>query len=563
MSILVLSDALTELPPSISVMQSELGEAGGFSPAFLSDLKVGESDHLLFSSESVHLSPNLGQAFVQEPFLTEKTIATHQLFQEENLRTLLGGNQVLTCKEEVLGTTVRSHLLNQLKVQESDLEKILSLLKDSYPHYHEAAVLYLKQKSYLNVVAFYMEASLAQEFARMVQRVAKSFFDTFDLAKVDVSRLRSLRHFFPFLFTAFVSAPPSLQVKRIGSVSILHPSTDLFLPLWKEEATAVVFAANEKFAPALGVCMNSLLEHTDPSHFYDIIVLESDITEFSKARLELLVSRFGQAKLRFFNPKALLAGRQLQKNPADHISMETYYRFLIADILPQYSKVLYLDCDTVILEDVAKLAAVDLRGKVLGAAIDVEIPALAGGLDPDLGPYLSKVIGLGEGEAYHQAGVLVLDLIKMRSLHSVDEWIGLAGERKYRYNDQDILNKECRGRYYTLPMEWNLVVDCNHRRLPIIEAGPYPVLQEYLEARRHPKLVHYAGFEKPWDAPDSDFSHLFWHYARTSEFYDRLLAMVQTSTASPGKESLLLRLFPRGSKRRSFAKRLFYRTTGS
>jgi lipopolysaccharide biosynthesis glycosyltransferase len=130
-------------------------------------------------------------------------------------------------------------------------------------------------------------------------------------------------------------------------------------------------------------------------------------------------------------------------------------------------------------------------------------------------------------------------------------------------DDQDILNKECRGLYHTLPMEWNLVVDCNHRRLPIIEAGPYSVLQEYREARRHPKIVHYAGFEKPWDAPDSDFADVFWHYARTSEFYDRLLVMVQVSSASPRKQSLLMRLFPRGSKRRAFAKRLFYRTTGS
>ncbi|NCC12874.1 MAG: DUF4422 domain-containing protein [Spirochaetia bacterium] len=563
MSILVLSDALTELPPSLSVIQSEIGEAGGFSPDFLSDLKIGEADHLLLSSEAVHLSPNLEQAFVQESYLTEKAIAIHHLFHEESLRTLLGDNQVLTCKEEVLATTVRLHLLKQLKVHESDLQNVLSLLKDLYPHYHEAALAYLEQKSYLNVVAFYMQASLAQEFARMVQSVAKSFFDNFDFAKVDAGRVRSLRTFFPLLFTAFLNAPPSLRVKRLGSVSILNASTELSLPQWKEGAITVVFASNEKFAPALGVCMNSLLEHTDPSRFYDIIVLESDISEFSKARLELLVSRFVQAKLRFFNPKALLAGRQLQKNPADHISLETYYRFLIADILPKYRKVLYLDCDTVILEDVAKLAAVDLQGKVLGATIDVEIPALAGGLDPDLGPYLSKVIGLGEGEAYHQAGVLVLDLDKMRSLHSVDDWIGLAGERKYRYNDQDILNKECRGHYLTLPMEWNLVVDCNHRRLPIIEAGPYAVLEEYLEARRHPKIVHYAGFEKPWDAPDSDFAHEFWHYARTSEFYDRLLTMVQTSTASPGKQGLLLRLFPRGSKRRSLAKRLFYRTTGS
>ncbi len=563
MSILVLSDALTALPPSCSALQSEVGETGCFSSAFLSDVSLADGEYLLFSSDAVHLSPNPEQVSVQEALLTEKTIAAYRLFDEESLCALLEGNQVLTCREEMLGTTVRTHLLGQLNVQESDLDALLSILKIHYPHYQESALSYLDKKSYLKSVAWFLEASLANEFASFVRSVAQAFLDGFDLSKVDAGRVRSLRSFFPLLFTAFLNAPPSLRVKRVGSVSILNPSTEISLPPWKEDAITVVFASNEKFAPALGVCMNSLLEHTDPSRFYDIIILESDISEFSKARLELLVSRFAQAKLRFFNPKALLAGRQLQKNPADHISLETYYRFLIADILPKYRKVLYLDCDTVILEDVAKLAAVDLQGKVLAATIDVEIPALAGGLDPDLGPYLSKVIGLGEGEAYHQAGVLVLDLDKIRSLHSVDEWIGLAGERKYRYNDQDILNKECRGHYLTLPMEWNLVVDCNHRRLPIIEAGPYTVLQEYLEARRHPKIVHYAGFEKPWDAPGSDFAHEFWHYALTSEFYDRLLAMVQTSTASPGKQSLMLRLFPRGSKRRSLAKRLFYRTTGS
>ncbi len=304
---------------------------------------------------------------------------------------------------------------------------MLSILKVQYPQYHESALTYLEQKGYLKAVAWFMEGSLAKEFAQLVRSVAGAFFADFNLAEVDVARLRSLRSFFPLLFTVFLHAPPSLKVKRLGSVFILNPSTELFLSEWKKDAITVVFASNEKFAPALGVCMNSLLEQTDPSRFYDIIVLESDISEFSKARLDLLVSRFPHSKLRFFNPKALLAGKQLQKNPADHISLETYYRFLIADILPTYQKVLYLDCDTVILEDVAELAAVDLQGKVLAATIDVEIPALAGGLDPDLGPYLSKVIGLGKGEAYHQAGVLVLDLEKMRALHSVDAWIGLAG----------------------------------------------------------------------------------------------------------------------------------------
>ncbi|MFA6733072.1 MAG: hypothetical protein WCS07_10065, partial [Sphaerochaeta sp.] len=227
MSILVLSDALTALPPSCSALQSEVGEAGCFSSAFLSDVSLADGEYLLFSSDAVHLSPNPEQVSVQESFLTEKTIAAYRLFDEKSLRALLEGNQVLTCREERLETTVRTHLLGRLNVQESDLETLLSILKIRYPHYHESALSYLDQKNYLKSVAWFMEASLAKEFAGFVRSVAQAFLDGFDLGKVDVGRVRSLRTFFPLLFTAYLNAPPSLRVKRLGSVSILNASTEL------------------------------------------------------------------------------------------------------------------------------------------------------------------------------------------------------------------------------------------------------------------------------------------------------------------------------------------------
>ncbi len=168
-------------------------------------------------------------------------------------------------------------------------------------------------------------------------------------------------------------------------------------------------------------------------------------------------------------------------------------------------------------------------------------------------------------DPYLQAWVLLLNLVRMRSLHSVDEWLGIAGSRTYRYNDQDILNKECKGHLHLLDLSWNVVVDCNHRRLPIIMQGPHQVSQAYLEARKHPKLIHYAGFEKPWDAPTSDFAYEFWFYASHCAFYDRLLGMYAPSHDTRGgeKQSFIQRLFPRGSKRRLLAKRWYYRLSGT
>jgi lipopolysaccharide biosynthesis glycosyltransferase len=323
------------------------------------------------------------------------------------------------------------------------------------------------------------------------------------------------------------------------------------------DSVPVVFAANEYFAPSLGVCLQSMLEHCSSKRTYDVVVLQSNLSEDSRQRLCMMVENLANVSLRFFNPLGMLSGRRLQKNPTDHISYETYFRFLIADILFEYDKVLYLDCDTVINTDVADLFDVDLKGNLFGATLEPEIAGLRVH-DRLLASYLESVLLLGVNDPYFQAGVLVFDLKGLRLFHSVDEWILLAGKRKYRFNDQDILNKECKGRIYCLDMSWNVLVDCARRRLPLIMQAPTSIAQAYLVARENPKIIHYAGFLKPWDDTTSDFACRFWDYAKRSAFYDRVLHLVEKGKAS-GKTSLRDRLFPRGSRRRGFAKNLYLR----
>lgn len=46
----------------------------------------------------------------------------------------------------------------------------------------------------------------------------------------------------------------------------------------------------------------------------------------------------------------------------------------------------------------------------------------------------------------------------------------------------------------------------------------------YMEARKSPKIIHYAGCPKPWQIPEADFTEDFWEYARKSPFYERIIA---------------------------------------
>ena len=83
--------------------------------------------------------------------------------------------------------------------------------------------------------------------------------------------------------------------------------------------------------------------------------------------------QFPNMNLRFTNVDRELAGYDLSTNNA-HISVETYYRFLIQKVLPFYDKVLYLDSDIIINGDIAKLYNIDLQGKLLGASARYRFP---------------------------------------------------------------------------------------------------------------------------------------------------------------------------------------------
>ena len=48
---------------------------------------------------------------------------------------------------------------------------------------------------------------------------------------------------------------------------------------------------------------------------------------------------------------------------------EIYFRLMAADVLPEEDKVLYMDCDVIVREDVAHLYAEDIGDALLGAYV--------------------------------------------------------------------------------------------------------------------------------------------------------------------------------------------------
>ena len=93
-----------------------------------------------------------------------------------------------------------------------------------------------------------------------------------------------------------------------------------------------------------------------------------------------------------------------------------------------------------------------------------------------------------------------MNLEEFRKVYTVEEKLKYAASQKFQLLDQDILNKLCEGSVRYLDMTWNMMVDyAGIRKNQIVVNAPAWLNDMYLEARKKPKIIHYAGSEKPWN----------------------------------------------------------------
>ena len=292
-------------------------------------------------------------------------------------------------------------------------------------------------------------------------------------------------------------------------------------PAFAENSIPVVFAANNSFVPMFAACLRSLIDHVSEDYNYDVVLLQTDVTKENRAILSGMIEGYNNVSLRFFDVSGMIRDYDLRANA--HISVETFFRFLIQAILPGYDKVLYLDCDLIVNADVAELYQTDVEGYMLAAALDPEIQGHLNGASREIGRYIANELKLRNPYEYFQAGVLLFNEKQMREAYSLEQWLTFASV-PYKFSDQDVLNRYCEGRVKFLDMAWNLITDCDHTRVShIIVHAPQEIQQAYHKAHAAPKLIHYAGHRKPWHKPTEDMAQYFWSALRKTPYYEEVL----------------------------------------
>lgn len=263
-----------------------------------------------------------------------------------------------------------------------------------------------------------------------------------------------------------------------------------------EAVYPIVFSTDDNYAYYITVTIESLLETTNANQRLDIYILYEHLNPKSLHLFQSLC----QERLTV-TPIQIHAGDMFSiAYESDYFTMAMYYRLLIADLLPQYDKVLYIDCDIIFRKNVSKLFEIDLNGYVMGAVYEY--------MDQGLKDYLCS-IGFMSSH-YFNSGVLLINcsLFRLEQI-AVKCMEQLKSNKKYKYPDQDILNIVCKGKVFPIPTEWNFKPFYSYSKKKLLGDD----LVQYKLDRENPALIHYTSGFKPWYYPEKLFSELWWETA--------------------------------------------------
>lgn len=269
----------------------------------------------------------------------------------------------------------------------------------------------------------------------------------------------------------------------------------------------IVMATNSTYLPYAAVSICSMIDTKGPKSSYRIHILHTGPRPIGAEQLLSLVGR--DVTISFCNADHFLAPYTDYLYPKAHFSKEMYFRWWIGELFPEYDKVLYLDCDTVVCCDLAELYREDVQNAAVAGVIDFATPAVCRRISGQLG--LSAM-------RYINSGVLLMNAATWRSDHLAEACVSKL--RQYGVlscPDQDILNMICKDRIFYLNSKWN--VQWQHFWDKPNDCLEPPVLDAFCAALRDPRIIHYTSPVKPWNYPLAPYADLFWRYAKKLPFF--------------------------------------------
>jgi lipopolysaccharide biosynthesis glycosyltransferase len=265
----------------------------------------------------------------------------------------------------------------------------------------------------------------------------------------------------------------------------------------------ILVTLDANYLKPLKVMLTSLFIN-NPGEKITTYLMHSSLTKEEIKEVENFTKKHGQTLEEVRADPDLFSDAPVVK----HFSVEMYYRLLAYKFLPEsLDRILYLDPDILVINDLRKLYDEDINGYLYAAAYHDrasvrEINKIR------LKPY--------EIDAYYNSGVLLMNLDEQRKRIKEEELFEFVelNKKKLILPDQDIIN----GLY--------------SRKIKDIDETLYNFDARFYQYYKltsknkidmdyvinHTSIIHFCGKKKPWhDNYNGKFHSLYKHYERLAE----------------------------------------------
>ena len=179
----------------------------------------------------------------------------------------------------------------------------------------------------------------------------------------------------------------------------------------------------------------------------------------------------------------------------EHLPRAALFRLLLAEMLPStVRRVLYLDCDVLVLDDPAGISE--------PADAHDPTPAIAAVRDP-FRPWIGgppplpwREVGADARSPYFNSGVMLVDVQRWSAERVAQRALELLQAHRMPFADQCALNLVLDGQWGELDHRWNIQVA--HTRGDKYLAWTYSDPSALKSALSNPAVLHFTGVDKPW-----------------------------------------------------------------
>lgn len=282
----------------------------------------------------------------------------------------------------------------------------------------------------------------------------------------------------------------------------------------------VVYSSDDNYAQHMGVSIYSLLKKNNWCECVNIYIIDNEISKRNRERLRLLISEYPNTTLHFI--PFYEWRNKLRLDMSWNISVSSYGRLFLADMLPDtMERILYLDCDMIVCSSLEWLWGIRLNTNVLAAVQD------------SVNTQTKQAVGLDEKEMYFNAGMLLINLNTWRKKQIENKCLSFIDQHKGRvlHHDQGVLNGVLKGKFYKLPVEYNLMtIHYMVSRKKLLnyfqDKATFYSDKEIREAKVHPVILHYTPSftTRPWvRGCKHPYRGLYWEYLKETPWSETRL----------------------------------------